>query len=36
MKNIKPFGPSLGRYKLTNKFVNNLNNKLDSKNMYQL
>tara|TARA_Y200000002_G_C22511217_1_gene591396 strand:+ start:174 stop:764 length:591 start_codon:yes stop_codon:yes gene_type:complete len=31
MKNIKPFGPSLGRYKLTNKFVNNLNNKLDSK-----
>ena len=31
MKNIKPFGPSLGIYKLTNKFVNNLNNKLDSK-----
>ena len=31
MKNIKPFGPSLGRYKLTKKFVNNLNNELDSK-----
>ena len=31
MKNIKPFGPSLGRGKVTQKFINKLNNEFDLK-----
>ena len=31
MKNIKPFGPSLGRTKLTNKFIKNINNEFNLK-----
>lgn len=31
MKNIKPFGPSLGRSKLTKKFVKKINDVIDSK-----
>jgi len=31
MKNIKPFGPSIGIGKVSKKFINKLNNELDSK-----
>ena len=31
MRNIKPFGPSLGRGKVTQKFINKLNNEFDLK-----
>ena len=31
MKNIKPFGPSIGRCKLTKKFINKLNSEFDLK-----
>ena len=31
MKNIKPFGPSIGRGKVSKKFINKLNNEFDSK-----
>ena len=31
MKNIKPFGPSLGKTKLTKKFVKKINDEIDSK-----
>lgn len=31
MKNIKPFGPSLGKTKLTNKFIKNINNEFNLK-----
>ena len=31
MKNIKPFGPSIGKTKISKKFSNKLNNEFDSK-----
>ncbi len=31
MKNIKPFGPSLGKCKITSKFIKSLNDEFDSK-----
>ena len=31
MKNIKPFGPSIGKTKLSKKFINVLNNEFDEK-----
>ena len=31
MKNIKPFGPSIGKSKLTKKFINKLNSEFDLK-----
>jgi|TARA_Y100000389_G_C17247548_1_gene406378 uncharacterized protein (TIGR02466 family) len=31
MKNIKPFGPSIGRCKLTSRFIKKLNNEIDKK-----
>ena len=31
MKNIKPFGPSIGKSKLSKKFINKLNNEFDFK-----
>ena len=31
MRNIKPFGPSLGRGKVSQKFINKLNNEFDLK-----
>ena len=31
MKNIKPFGPSIGKTKISNKFLNKLNKEFDSK-----
>ena len=31
MKNIKPFGPSLGKTKITKKFIKKLNNEFDLK-----
>ena len=31
MKNIKPFGPSLGKAKITKKFIKKLNNEFDLK-----
>ncbi|MDB2647481.1 2OG-Fe(II) oxygenase family protein [Candidatus Pelagibacter bacterium] len=31
MKNIKPFGPSIGKTKISKKFSDKLNNELDSK-----
>ena len=31
MKNIKPFGPSIGKRKLSKKFINKLNNEFDFK-----
>jgi uncharacterized protein (TIGR02466 family) len=35
MKNIKPFGPSLGVCKLTKKFIHKLNNEFDSKRKFK-
>jgi hypothetical protein len=29
MKNIKPFGPSIGKTKISNKFLNKLNKEFD-------
>ena len=31
MKNIKPFGPSIGKGRLSKKFINKLNNEFDFK-----
>ena len=31
MKNIKPFGPSIGKGKISNKFLNILNKEIDNK-----
>ena len=31
MKNIKPFGPSLGKTKISKKFLNILNKEIDNK-----
>ena len=31
MKNIKPFGPSIGKTKISDKFFNNLNKEFDAK-----
>ncbi len=31
MKNIKPFGPSIGKTKISKKFYNKLNNEFDIK-----
>ena len=31
MKNIKPFGPSIGKTKISNKFFNKLNKEFDDK-----
>ena len=31
MKNIKPFGPSIGKTKISKKFSDKLNNEFDSK-----
>ena len=31
MKNIKPFGPSIGKTKLSKKFINVLNKEFDEK-----
>ena len=31
MKNIKPFGPSLGKCKITKKFIKTLNDEFDLK-----
>ena len=31
MKNIKPFGPSIGKTKISIKFCNRLNNEFDNK-----
>tara|TARA_A100001015_G_scaffold300557_1_gene386124 strand:+ start:1978 stop:2568 length:591 start_codon:yes stop_codon:yes gene_type:complete len=36
MKNIKPFGPSLGLCTLTKKFINRLNKEFDTKFNYKL
>ena len=33
MKNIKPFGPSIGKAKISKKFLNILNNEIDSKTL---
>jgi hypothetical protein len=31
MKNIKPFGPTIGKTKISNEFFNKLNKEFDSK-----
>ena len=31
MKNIKPFGPSIGKIKISKKFLNILNKEIDNK-----
>ena len=31
MKNIKPFGPSIGKTKISKKFLDKLNNEFDIK-----
>ena len=31
MKNLKPFGPSIGKSKISSKFINILNKEIDSK-----
>ena len=31
MKNIKPFGPSIGKTKISKKFLNILNKEIDNK-----
>ena len=31
MKNIKPFGPSIGNAKLSKRFINKLNKEFDKK-----
>jgi len=33
MKNIKPFGPSIGKAKISKKFLNTLNKEIDSKTL---
>ena len=33
MKNIKPFGPSIGKTKISKKFSDKLNNEFDSKSI---
>ena len=31
MKNIKPFGPSIGKTKISKRFINKLNEEFDKK-----
>ena len=31
MKNFKPFGPSIGKSKISKKFLEKLNNEVDTK-----
>ena len=35
MKNIKPFGPSIGKTKISKKFLNKLNNEFDIKSKFK-
>ena len=35
MKNIKPFGPSIGITKISRRLINKLNNQLDKKSLYK-
>ena len=35
MKNIKPFGPSIGKTKISKRFINKLNEEFDKKSNYR-
>ena len=35
MKNIKPFGPSIGKTKMSKKFINKLNEEFEIKSNYK-
>ena len=35
MKNIKPFGPSIGKTKISKRFITKLNEEFDNKSNYR-